>query len=75
MPHHSQWLNFGWKSHQQWINCLKVCVILVIFKGGGVLKCVQGSTPAEGAGQLSLGGGGHPAAGHPAALQPHQARG
>lgn len=33
----------------------------------------QSSTPAERAGQLSLGRGGHPAAGHPAALQPHQA--
>lgn len=40
-------------------------------------SCVstQRPPPAEGAGQLSLGGGGHPAAGHPAALQPHQARG
>lgn len=35
----------------------------------------QSSAPAEGTGQLSLGRGGHPAAGHPAALQPHQARG
>lgn len=46
---------------------------------GKVLKCVcvhvQGSAPAEGAGELSLGRGGDPAAGHPAAVQPHQARG
>ena len=35
----------------------------------------QSSAAAEGAGELSLGGGGHSAAGYPAALQPHQARG